>query len=114
MSRIKSSIPGREICLVFDSVTMKETQQQPIIHFFKMFLLLLSLVRFSAAAGDVLRNLKKFTSCNVELSGFINMTGSRPGTDDSRMFYWFTPAESPTKESPLIIWLQGKHNSFLS
>lgn len=44
-----------------------------------------------------------------ELSGYIDMTDSRPGkTNGSLMFYWFTPAENTVdSDAPLLIWLQG-------
>ena len=43
-----------------------------------------------------------------ELSGFIDMTGSRPGVaKGSQLFYWFTPAQEASVDAPLLIWLQG-------
>lgn len=44
-----------------------------------------------------------------ELSGFINMSDSRPGkTEGSGMFYWMFPAVNRKfEEAPLLIWLQG-------
>lgn len=42
------------------------------------------------------------------LSGFIDMTGSRKGVEEgSQLFYWFTPAQNPSDNTPLLIWLQG-------
>jgi hypothetical protein len=42
------------------------------------------------------------------LSGFIDMTGSRAGVEKgSQLFYWFTPAQHPSDNTPLLIWLQG-------
>ena len=45
-----------------------------------------------------------------ELSGFIDISDSRPGsTEGSKLFYWFTPAVNARNAlSPLLIWLQGK------
>ena len=44
----------------------------------------------------------------AELSGFIDMAGSRPGVGNgSALFYWFTPAQNGGENAPLLIWLQG-------
>mmetsp|Transcript_3117 Transcript_3117/g.4808 ORF Transcript_3117/g.4808 Transcript_3117/m.4808 type:complete len:431 (+) Transcript_3117:79-1371(+) len=43
-----------------------------------------------------------------ELSGFIDISGSRPQTPGSKIFYWFTPQQVPSGEpKPLLLWLQG-------
>lgn len=49
-------------------------------------------------------------SAAEDLSGFIDMAGSRPGVGNgSAMFYWFTPAQNGGQDSPLLVWLQGKY-----
>jgi vitellogenic carboxypeptidase-like protein len=47
----------------------------------------------------------------VQLAGYIDLTGSRGATshatDGSGMFYWFTPAQNDNGDAPLVLWLQG-------
>lgn len=44
----------------------------------------------------------------AEISGFIDIAGSRPGVaEGSSLFYWFFPAQSGVTDAPLLIWLQG-------
>jgi pimeloyl-ACP methyl ester carboxylesterase len=46
-----------------------------------------------------------------QLAGYIDLTGSRGvashATDNSGMFYWFTPAVEDDGTAPLVLWLQG-------
>lgn len=45
----------------------------------------------------------------TEISGFIDMAGSRPGVGEgSSLFYWLAPAQSGAADAPLLIWLQGE------
>jgi carboxypeptidase C (cathepsin A) len=47
--------------------------------------------------------------CGEELSGYVDISDSRPGkTDGSKLFYWLTPQQKKTEDlAPLLIWLQG-------
>ena len=53
-------------------------------------------------------------NASEEMSGFIDMSQSRPGhTEGSGMFYWFFPAVNrKPEEAPLLMWLQGGPGSF--
>ena len=50
-------------------------------------------------------------SLGEELSGYIDISGSRGSiTDGSHLFYWFAPATNKFESAPVVLWLQGPYS----